>query len=108
MRGPAPMRRSLLPHDMAVRVPLEDGSFGPPRWVRHVRFARTQSAVADEHRAADAGAEKAWVDAVRSVGAFEVPAGSRVEVCGASYFVAAVRRCEGSGGRVHHWELTVR
>ena len=108
MLGPAPIRRSLLPDTMAVRVPLKNGSYGAARVVRHVRFARAQSVVADEHRAADAGAGKVWVDAVVSEGAFEVPAGSRVEVGGASLYVTCVRRCEGSNGRVHHWELEVR
>jgi hypothetical protein len=41
-------------------------------------------------------------------GAFEVPSGSRVDIDGRSLYVTACRRCEGMGGRVHHWELTVR
>jgi len=85
MLGPTPMRRGLLPDDMRVRVPLGDGSFAAPRVVRHVRFQCTQSVADDEHRSADAGAGKVWVDAVASAGAFEVPAGSRVEIGGASY-----------------------
>lgn len=108
MLGPAPIRRSLLPDAMSVRVPLGDGSFGAARVVRHVRFARAQSVVADSHRAADAGAGKVWVDAVVSEGAFEVPAGSRVEIGDASLFVTCVRRFEGANGRVHHWGLEVR
>ena len=98
----------LLPDSMEVRVPDGSGGFADAVTVSHVRFVRTQSASDDAHRSADAGAGKVYVDAVNSGGAFEVPAGSRVEIGGDSLFVAAVRRCEGFGGKVHHWELTVR
>lgn len=76
--------------------------------VTRVRFARTQSTVDDEHRSADAGAGKVYVDAVNSGGAFEVPAGSRIDIGGHSYYVTECRRCEDFNGHVHHWELVVR
>lgn len=50
-----------------------------------------------------------FVDAVNSVGAFEVPAGSRASVGGGpSMLVVKVERFDGLRGRAHHWELTLR
>ena len=99
--------RRLLPDDAVVRVP-DGGGFAEGVAVRHVRFVRAQSVVDDDHRSADAGAGKVYVDAMNSAGAFEVPAGSRIDIGGHSYLVAECKRCEGYAGRVHHWELVVR
>ena len=49
-----------------------------------------------------------FVDAVNSIGAFDVPAGSRVAVSGRSMMVAESHACCDLFGRVHHWELKVR
>ena len=73
--GPIPLR--LLAEDAVVRVPDGAGGYAEGVAVSHVRFARTQSVVDDEHRSADAGSGKIYVDAVNSDGAFEVPAGSQ-------------------------------
>lgn len=100
--------RRLLPDTMNVRVPLPDGSFTEPIAVDHVRFVRTQSACNDEHRAADAGAGKVYVDAVNSSPQLEVPAGSRLDIDGHSYYVEKSRRCETVVGSLHHLELSVR
>lgn len=100
--------RRFLPDSMLVRTPNSFGDLGDAVKVSHVRFARKQSVCSDGHRSADAGAGKVYVDAVNSAGAFEVPAGSRVEIGGHSYLVAECKRCEGFGGKVHHWELVVR
>lgn len=103
-----PIPRRALPDTMVVRTQNADGTFSEGMVVRNVRFSRTQSVVDDARRSADAGAGKVYVDAVNSADAFEVPAGSCVEIDGASLIVVACKRCEGFGGRVHHWELTVR
>lgn len=92
---------------MSVRVPLANGEFADPVLVVGVRFERTQSVMDDAHRSADAGAGTVFVDAVNSIGAFEVPAGSRVAVGGKPLFVRSVHRCEDLFVRVHHWELEV-
>lgn len=107
MRSVRPIPRSALPDTMTVREPLPDGSFGDPRIVAGVRFERTQKAVDDAHRSADAGGGTVFVDAVNSVGAFEVPAGSRVAVGGRSMLVRESHACCDLFGRVHHWELKV-
>ena len=106
MRALRPIPLRLLADDAVVRVPDGDGGYAGGVAVSHVRFARTQSVVDDGRRSADAGAGKVYVDALNSVGAFEVPA--RIDVGGHSYLVVECRRCGDFNGRVHHWELVVR
>ena len=72
------------------------------------RLVERSAVHADAHRGADAGAGTLFVDAVMSAGAFEIPAGSRVEVHGRSYVAAKVSRFEGFNGLVHHWEVELR
>lgn len=108
MRSLRPIPLRLLAEDAVVRVPDGDGGHAEGVAVSHVRFARTQSVVDDGHRSADAGAGKVYVDALNSCGAFEIPAGSRIDIVGQSYYVAECKRCEDFNGRVHHWELVVR
>ena len=108
MRSLRPMPVRLLAEDAVVRVPDGEGDFSEGVAVSRVRFRRTQSVSDDEHRSADAGSGKVYVDALNSVGAFEVPAGSRIDIGGHSYYVAECKRCEDFNGRVHHWELVVR
>lgn len=108
MRALRPIPARLLADDAVVRAPDGAGGYEEGVAVSRVRFARTQSVVDDDHRGADAGAGKVYVDALNSAGAFEVPAGSRVDIGGNSYLVAEVRRCEDFNGHIHHWELVVR
>ena len=107
MRSVRPIPRGALPDNMTVRLELADGSYGEPVIIAGVRFEETQSMTDDAHRSADAGAGTVFVDAVNSIGAFEVPAGSRIAVRGRSYIVRKVHRYEDLFGRVHHWELKV-
>ena len=108
MRGLRPIPLRLLAEDAVVRVPEGASGYAEGVAVSHVRFARTQSVVDDDHRSADAGSGKVYVDALNSACAFEVPAGSRIDIGGHSYLVAECKRCEDFNGRVHHWELVVR
>ena len=108
MPGLRPIPRRLLVESCLVREPAPDGTFGSPRQIRGVRFERAQSAVGDAHRSADAGAGVLYVDAVMSAGAYEIPAGSRVDIGGRSYLAAKVARFEATAGRVHHWEVELR
>lgn len=108
MRGLRPIPRRLLSSSCLVRAPLEDGTFGEGVAISRVRFERAQSAVEDGHRSADAGAGVLFVDALASEGAFEIPAGARVDVNERSYLAAKVSRFEGHCGRVHHWEVVLR
>lgn len=78
MRSIRPIPRSALPDVMTVRTPLPDGTFDEPQIIANVRFERTQKVSDDDHRSADAGGGTVFVDAVNSIGAFEVAAGSRV------------------------------
>ncbi len=108
MRSLRPIPVRLLAEDAVVRVADGNGGYAEGVAVSHVRFARTQSVLDEGHRSADAGAGKVYVDALNSVGAFEVPAGSRIDIDGNSYYVAECRRCEDFNGHLHHWELVVR
>ena len=108
MRSLRPIPARLLADDAVVRVPDGEGGYAEGIAVSRVRFRRTQSVVDDDHRSADAGAGKVYVDALNSVGAFEIPAGSRIDIDGNSYYVVECKRCEDINGHVHHWELTVR
>ena len=109
MRYLRPIPKRLLPDDMIVRPARGDGTFDQTRQIRHVRFDRVESVSDEAHRTADAGAGTVFVDAVNSVGAFEIPAGSRVIVgAGSSMLVVECMRCCVIRGQVHHWELRVR
>lgn len=108
MRSLRPIPARLLAEDAVVRVPDGAGGFAEGVAVSRVGFRRTQTVVNDDHRSADAGAGKVYIDAMNSIGAFEVPAGSRIDIGGHSYYVAECKRCEAFNGHVHHWELTVR
>ena len=103
-----PIPRRLLPDTAVVRIPDGNGGYSKGRTIANVRFERRKSVVDDPHRSADAASGKIYIDAVNSHGAFEVPAGSRIEVKGMSLYVAGVRPCEAAAGRIHHWELDVR
>lgn len=107
MFGVTPIPLWMLGDSMRVSVPDGCGGFRGPVEVSPVRFEEEQSTSDDAHRAADAGGGTVFVDAVNSRGAFEVPAGSRVEINGVSYFVRKCKRCGGFGSEVHHWELEV-
>lgn len=98
----------LLPDEMTVRVALGAGRFDDAVTVGHVRFVRAQSERDDDHRDADAGSGRVYIDAVNSPGAFEVPVGSRVWIRGRSYTVWRSRVCEGNIGEAHHYEVDVR
>ncbi len=108
MRALRPIPLRLLAEDALVRVPDGAGGYAEGVTVSHVRFARSQAVVDDDHRSADAGAGKVYVDALNSAGAFEVPAGSRIDISGHSFYVTECKRCEDFNGHVHHWELVVR
>ena len=103
-----PIPRRLLPDTIVAHVPDGEGGYEKGRTITNVRFERKRSAVDEPHRSADAGSGKVYIDRVNSGGAFEVPPGSRIEIGGASLYVAAVKPCEASAGQVHHWELSVR
>lgn len=86
-----------------------DGSYGPSRLVRHVRFERSEEAVDGGAHFSGGASGTIYVDATNSEGAFEIPVGSRVLVgAGPSAFVQSCTRCCVLRGVVHHWKLVVR
>lgn len=78
MRSIRPIPRSALPDTMTARVPLPDGTYNEPGLICNARFERTQKVSDDAHRSAGGGT--VFVDALNSIGAFEVKAGSRAAV----------------------------
>ncbi len=108
MKSFMPIPKRLLPHDINVRVPDGKGGFNEPVTVRHVAVQMAQSVCDDEHRSAAAGSGTVFLDAMNSDGAFDVPAGSRVELQGHSYYVTESAKFETVQGQVHHWELSIR
>jgi hypothetical protein len=64
MRSIRPIPRSALP----------DGTYDEPELICNVQFERTQRVSDDDHRSADAGGGTVFVDAVNSIGAFDVVA----------------------------------
>ena len=108
MRALRPIPARLLADTAVVRVTDGAGGFEDGLTISGVRFTRTQGVVGDDHRSADAGSGKVYVDALNSAAAFEVPAGPRIEIDGHSYYVIECKRCEDFNGHVHHWELVVR
>lgn len=105
MRGLRAIPRRLLGDTCRVRIRMKDGTFGPPRTIRHVRFVYTQARTNDAHRFADAGTGVLYIDMVNSIGAFELCVGDRVEIAGVERVVASVKRCCEFNGRPHHWEV---
>lgn len=107
MRALRPIPARLMPDDAVVRVPDGHGGYSEGVTISRVHFSRTQRVVHDGHRGADAGRGKVYIDATNSSGAFEVPAGSRIDIAGNSCYVRECKRCEDVNGHVHHWELVV-
>ncbi len=101
-----PIPRNLLPDSMLVYEPTDDGGYAEPKTVKHVRFERKHEASSDAHRS-DCVGGKVFMDAVASAGAYEVPAGSKVEIDGVKLLVKSCSRFAEANGRVHHWELVV-
>ena len=88
---------------------LSEAAFGLalPAAERHVRWLVDAREPADGELVAYHRAVCAAVDALNSVGAFEVPAGSRIDIGGHSYYVAECKRCDDFNGHLHHWELPI-
>lgn len=115
----APIPPELLPSEMEVREPVEDGhggAYAEPVSISNVRFVRATEYAAASSGGAQGGyvfAEGAkgtvYVDAVGSGGAYEVPERSLVSIDGGEPMeVVRAERFDHFGGACHHWELTVR
>lgn len=91
MRSLRPIPARLLADDSVVRVADGEGGYAEGVVVSRVQFP-----------------EQFTVDeADERTGVVEVPAGSRIDAGGHSYYVAEVKRCGDFNGHVRHWELTV-
>ena len=104
--GLSPIPRSMLRDCVVVRVPDGEDGFKGGRPLGCVRVQPVDVVSEDGHRSSTGGGLM-YVDRVNSVGAFEIPVGSRVECRGMDYLVRECRRFEDSDGTCHHWELTL-
>ena len=104
--GLSPIPRSMLRDCVVVRVPDGEGGFKGGRPLGCVRVQTVDVVSEDGHRSTTGGGLM-YVDRVNSVGAFEIPVGSRVECRGMDYLVRECRRFEDSDGTCHPWELTL-
>ena len=107
-----PIPRRMLPSSCAVREPLDDGGFGgrygEERKMRFVRFESSDDVRATEYQLRDGPKGTLFVDAVSTVGAFAVTAGSLVSVDGSPPVAAtSCVPCQDGMGRVHHWEVAL-
>lgn len=102
--------RHLLTDSMTVRESDSEadyaGQYLEPRTVGRVCFQGREQLGRTSWSLADGASGRVFVDAVNSVGAFEVPVGSRVEVAGRSMECKACQAYR-AFGRVHHWEVDV-
>ena len=106
-----PIPKSVMPSSVAVRVPVEGdygGEYGEPQTITGVRFESAASLVRSDHVLSDGAKGLLFIDAVNSLGAFEVPVGSLLSIDGQEYAAAGkVDRYECFNGTVHHWEIEV-
>lgn len=96
-----------------VRVPQEDAgghlAYAEPVTIGRVRYELAANVRATDYQLQDGTTGVLFIDAVTSVGAFELPAGSLVSVDGAvEACVSACRRYDAGSGTVHHWEVELR
>ncbi len=100
-----PIPRRLLAHDVGVRLPDGEGGYLEAVAVRHVAVQMRQSACGDEHRSADAGAGVLFLDAMHTEPWVDIPAGSRIDFDGGSYYATGVQTFETVQGQAHHMEV---
>jgi hypothetical protein len=109
---PIPMR--VLTSSVRVRIPVDGAGgykeYADPATIGNVRYELASGVRPTSYQLQDGTTGVLFIDALNSVGAFDVPAGSLVSVDGAEAecCVAACRRYEGFGGRVHHWEVELK
>lgn len=105
-----PIPRRLLPDTAKVylRDPDSDyeGSYLEPTEMRYVRFERAEQLSGQGYKLTDGATGRVWVDAVNTIGAMEVPAGSKLVIDGEPLKVAKCMTFRDMM-RIHHWELDV-
>lgn len=104
--------KRLLPDTAIVRLPDDDasagGHFEQERTIERVRYDKSASIRRTDYQLQDGTTGIVYIDAVNSVGAFEVPAGSVLKIGSVEVYVNITRTFEGFAGHVHHWELEVQ
>lgn len=105
-----PIPRTLLPDTATVflRDPDSDyeGSYLEPTEMRFVRFERAEQLSGQGHKLTDGATGRVWIDAVSTIGAKEVPVGSKLVIGDETLKVAKCMTYRDMT-RIHHWELDV-
>lgn len=105
-----PIPRTLLPDTATVylRDPDSDyeGSYLEPTEMRYVRFERAEQLSGQGYKLTDGATGRVWIDKANTIGAMEVPAGSKLVIGGEPLKVA---KCMPHRDmlHIHHWELDV-
>lgn len=104
---------SELRDDLEVRLPDPKAQYGgeylDPVTIEHVRFERKEALNPNVYKLADGAQGRIWIDAVHSVGAFEVPKGAKVSVPGKTDSMQVIVCAPYDvRGRIHHWEADVK
>lgn len=105
-----PIPKSLLPDSISVRVPKESeyrGQFEEPVTIENVRFDSAASLARSNYVFSEGSTGLIFIDSLNSAGAFEIPAGSRIELNGQDHIVVGTNIYCDYFGRVHHWEVEV-
>lgn len=105
-----PIPKSLMPDTIVVRVPKDGeyrGKFEMPVGIENVRFDSTESLNPNQYAFSEGSRGLIFIDAVNSVGAFEIPAGARITLGDEDYLVVKTTSYAGFYGRMHHWEVEV-
>lgn len=105
-----PIPRTLLPDTATVflRDPDSDyeGSYLEPTEMRFVRFERAEQLSGQGYKLTDGATGRVWIDKANTIGAMEVPAGSKLVIGGEPLKVAKCMTYRDMT-RIHHWELDV-
>lgn len=109
-----PIPKRMLPSVCEVRQPrtneLGYQEHGEPVRMVGVRYEQCATLRATQYMLQDGTKGIMYVDAVNTVGAFEVLAGAMVRIDGAEVeqCANAVHEFRAEGGAVHHWEVELR
>lgn len=105
-----PIPKSVLGSTMSVRVPIDGRrGYSDAMFVTHVRFQDVKVLETSSYAIDDDSTGIIYMDAVNSVGAFDIPVGSLISVDGGEErSVVKTTKEVGFGNKVHHWKIEVR
>lgn len=108
-----PIPRRILTQTATVRIPVEGGYGGEckePIKIEHVRFEPKADISQNYYQLQAPVRGLLFIDAINSIPAMELPAGTMVSVDGeiSEATVHSCVTCRDGLGRIHHWEVELR